>query len=387
MKVLYLSITSEIGGADLAMLRTVRELDRSEFEPVVALPSPGPLVEAFREAGAQTAFFPMRRLRRTFNPLWHLGYLAAFGGTCRKIAEFIRGQGVDLVHTNTLPNLYGARSARLAGVPHVWEVREIDLRPRVVRAALVRRARRDAGRIVAMSGSIAEALFGRSREKVSVIYGAVDLDRFRPDPAAGARLRERFGLPQGCRPAGIWCRFDEWKGLPVAIRAAGLLAGDLPGFRLLVAGGPTAGHEDYAEELKRLAGREAPGAVIFTGWLEPGEVPGFVGGLEVAVHASTSPEPFGLVIAEAQACGTPLVAPRIGSPLELVEHGEDGLLYQSASPAALAVAIRRFLDEPELARACAAAGRAKAERLFDVKKNVRRLEALYRELAGGGGAG
>lgn len=384
MKVLYLSITSEIGGADLALLRTVRELDRAEFQPVVAVPGPGPLVEAYQAAGAQTVFFPLKRLRKTLNPLWYLSYMGSFGATCRKIADFIRENGVDVVHSNSLPNLFGARSARLAGVPHVWQVRELDLRPRLVRAALVRRALRGADRIVTVSGTVARELFGQRREKVSVVYDAVDLEGFRPDPAAGARLRGTFDLPPESQLAGMWCRFDEWKGIPVAIRAAGLLARDLPGFRLLVAGGPTAGHEGYARELKRLAEREAPGAVVFTGWLDPEAVPGFVAGLDVAVHASTDPEPFGLVIAEAMAAGTPLVAPRLGSPLELVEHGADGLLYEVANPAALAVATKRFLDDAELRRSSAAAGRAKAEQLFDVKKNVRKLEDIYRQLAGGG---
>ncbi len=384
MKVLYLSITSEIGGADLALLRTVRELDRSEFQPAVALPGPGPLVEAYKAAGAQTVFFPLKRLRRTLNPFWYLSYMASFGATCRKIAGFVRESGVDVVHTNSLPNLFGARSARLAGVPHVWQVRELDLRPRLVRAALVRRALRGADRIVTVSGTVARELFGRGREKVSVVYDAVDLERFVPDPGAGARLRARFDLPPESRLAGIWCRFDEWKGIPVAIRAAGLLARDVPGFRLLVAGGPTAGHEGYARELKRLAEREAPGAVVFTGWLDPESVPEFVAGLDIAVHASTGPEPFGLVIAEAMAAGAPLVAPRLGSPLELVEHQADGLLCEAGIPVALAVAIKRLLDDAELARGCAAAGRAKAERLFDVKKNVRKLEEIYRQLAGGG---
>ena len=384
MKVLYLSITSEIGGADLALLRSIEELDKDEFQPIVGLPGEGPLVEPVRAAGAETVFFPMQRLRRTLNPVWYLKYLRSYGSTCCRIAEYARDHDVDLIHTNSLPNIYGARAARLAGRPHLWEVRELDLRPRLVRAALTRMALRSSDRVVAMSGTIADGLFGGASEQVRIIYGAVDLESFCPDPGAAARLHERFGFGAGFRTAGIWCRFDEWKGLPVAIRAAGLLAKDMPRFRLLVAGGPTAGHESYAEELRRLAEREAPGAVVFTGWLAPGEIPSFVAGLDVAVHASTGPEPFGLVIAEAMAAGTPLVAPRIGSPLELVEHGVDGLLYEAGNPAALAIAIKRFLDEPETSAACTAAGRAKAERLFNVKTNVRQLEDIYRELVPGG---
>jgi glycosyltransferase involved in cell wall biosynthesis len=382
LKILFLSITSEIGGADLAMLRTIRALDRSRFQPLVALPGDGPLVAAFRQAGAVTAFFPMRRLKNTLDPLWHLKYLAFFRASCRQLAEYVTSNGVELVHTNSLPNLYGARASRLANVPHVWEIREIDLRPRIVRRWLVRQAHHHADRLVAMSRTISSQLSLRT-DKTSVIYGSVDLSTYAPDASAGDSLRRRFELPPGSPLAGIWCRFDEWKGLPVAIRAAGLLARDLPGFRLLVAGGPTAGHEGYAADLRALAERDAPGAVVFTGWLQPDEIPAFVAGLDVAVHASTRPEPFGLVIAEAMAAGTPLVAPRLGSPLELVEHGSDGLLYEAGNAPALAVAVRRLLDDRNLARSCAEAGRSKAQELFDIRRNVRRLEEVYRELLEG----
>lgn len=385
MKILFLSVTSELGGADLALLRTVENLSRPEFETVVLLPGDGPLAANFRAAGADVRFLPMQRLRNTLNPLPHLRFLAGYRGTCRRIAALAREVRADVVHSNTLPMVYGARAARLAGLPHVWEVREMGLRPAAVQEALAAMALRGSTRIVAMSGSIAREVFGGPGgtlpEKLSVIYGSVDLERFRPDPAAGARLRERFGLPPESRAAGIWCRFDEWKGIPAAIRAAGILAREVPGFRLLVAGGPTEGHAAYAEWLRELAARTARGAVLFTGWLPPEETAGFVAGLDVAVHASTRPEPFGLVIAEAFACGTPLVAPRLGSPLELVEDGADGLLYDAGEPKALAAAVRRFLDEPGLRERCARAGRGKAERLFDIRRNVRQLEDIYRGLA------
>ena len=71
MKVLYLSITSEIGGADLALLRTVTELDRAEFQPVVAVPGPGPLVEAYQAAGAEYRMVRIQEsTRRTQSGPW-----------------------------------------------------------------------------------------------------------------------------------------------------------------------------------------------------------------------------------------------------------------------------------------------------------------------------
>jgi glycosyltransferase involved in cell wall biosynthesis len=386
LKILYLSITSEIGGADLALLRTVRALDRSEFVPVVGLPGDGPLVGALREAGAEVVFLPLRRLRRTLNPLWYAAYAGGYVRCLGRLPELVRASGAAVVHSNSLPNLYGVAAVRGGGARLVWHVRELALRPEFVRSALVRLARARADRIVTVSRTVADELFPGGGGQVVTIYDSVDTAAFRPAAAAGAALRRRLGLPGDCRLAGMWCRFDEWKGLPVAIRAAGMIRRRLPGFRLVLAGGPTAGHERYADRLRRLAAVEAPDGVIFTGWLPPGEIPGFVAGLDVAVHASTSPEPFGLVIAEAMASGTPLVAPRLGSPLELVEHGSDGLLCAPGDAGALAAAVCRLLEDRELSRRCAEAGRAKAEELFETSRNVRRLESIYRQLAGEGRA-
>jgi glycosyltransferase involved in cell wall biosynthesis len=105
-------------------------------------------------------------------------------------------------------------------------------------------------------------------------------------------------------------------------------------------------------------------------------------GLDVVVSASTAPEPFGMVIVEAQAMGRPLVAANHGGAIETVEHGKTGLLFEPGSPTGLAEAIDRLHGEPGLAKALGEHGRTRALATFSIAEHVRRVEAIYEMVLG-----
>jgi glycosyltransferase involved in cell wall biosynthesis len=105
--------------------------------------------------------------------------------------------------------------------------------------------------------------------------------------------------------------------------------------------------------------------------------------LDVVVHASTQPEPFGLVIAEAMACGRPVIATAAGGAAEIVDDGVDALTVPPSDPQALADAIRRLALDPELRSRMGAAGRAKAERRFDRARLAAEAIPIYRAVVEG----
>ena len=173
---------------------------------------------------------------------------------------------------------------------------------------------------------------------------AVDLDRFAPGPGDGAGDSTP---PPGCRPrrpgtvrVGLVATFARWKGHEVFLDAVARIAADLP-CRFYIVGGPiyrSAGSQYTLEELhgegrgtgagraarvRRLSGR--PGAALRA--------------LDVVVHASTRPEPFGRVIVEAMACGRAVVAVPAGGAAELFDDGVSALGCPPGDPAALARAI------------------------------------------------
>jgi alpha-maltose-1-phosphate synthase len=88
-------------------------------------------------------------------------------------------------------------------------------------------------------------------------------------------------------------------------------------------------------------------------------------------------EPFGIINLEAMACRTPVVASAVGGIIEVVEDGRTGLLVPPARPDDLAAAIRRVLDDRDLARAFGEAGRRRVEERFSWASIAERTQAVY----------
>lgn len=385
VRVLYLQSHAEIGGSDVSLLKMVENLDRSRFRPVVVLPSPGPLSEEFERRGAKVIVSrEMLKLTTRKGRLYHLRFLANYPSAVWRIRRLIGGERIDLVHTNTLHNLYGYLAARLAGRPHVWHVREIVVQSAAFRRLEVFLARHFADRIIAVSAAAAEMFRGEGGEHpphLRVMWNGVDLSRFHPGNS-GLRIRSELGVPPGAPLVGLVGRLDHCKGVDVFLRAAAMCRDEFPGARFVVCGGEVEGQEEVARGAARLAGELGLGdAVSFTGWrYGPGDMPEVYAALDVLVSASIWPESFGLVLVEAMATGRPVVATDHGGPREVCAGGETALLVPPRDPRAMADAMLELLRDPPRAAAMGRAGRLRAEQLFDQRRHARELQLLYEEV-------
>ena len=118
--------------------------------------------------------------------------------------------------------------------------------------------------------------------------------------------------------------------------------------------------------------------VGFTGFVErPAAV---LRSLDVVVHASTQPEPFGLVIAEGMACGRAVIVSRAGGAVELVEDGVTALTHAPGDVDGLAAAIESCASNPELRRQLGSRARQAAVRLFDPRVFAQAFVDLYRHV-------
>jgi glycosyltransferase involved in cell wall biosynthesis len=133
-------------------------------------------------------------------------------------------------------------------------------------------------------------------------------------------------------------RIAQWKGQLVALR--GFARAELPpGSTLVFFGSPMFGEHDYLDEIRMEIERLGLGdAVSLRGFVE--DIGPALRRIDVLVHASLSPEPFGQVIVEGLAAGVPVVASAGGGPSEILTHGHDGLLYEAGNEAELAEMLR-----------------------------------------------
>jgi glycosyltransferase involved in cell wall biosynthesis len=119
------------------------------------------------------------------------------------------------------------------------------------------------------------------------------------------------------------------------------------------------------------------GSVGFTGHVP--DVAAAMRSLDIVVHASVEPEPFGLVIAEAMACGRPVIVSRSGGAAEIAQAGV--VFHTPGNASELAERMSQLAGEPTLRGALSKAGRAAAEQLFSRKRLAEALIPVYESLS------
>jgi len=189
-------------------------------------------------------------------------------------------------------------------------------------------------------------------------------------------VQSELGVPVDGGCVACVARLEPEKDVHTLLRAMAEVISKAPEARCLVVGD---GSE--AVRLKHFASDLGVSAnVVFTGYRQ--DVSSIVSAADVFVLPSLA-EPFGLVLVEAMALGKPVIATRVGGPLEIVEDGVTGLLVPPADPAAMAEAIRALLADPERRRAMGEAGRARFEAQFTAERMARETVEVYRKVLEG----
>lgn len=376
MRVTHLTPSGQLGGAEAVILECIaaRQGAAGSTASIVAL-SGGPFLTAAEALGATTTVVVppdgLGSVGDSFSSLgrvvWSL--LPALTGIPLFIGRFsavVRGLLPQIIHSHGIKTHVLAALLVSGKAPIVWHIHDY-LGGRPLSSRLLRMLARRCALAIAVSDSVAQdarrVLAGRV--PVVVIPNCVDCDRFRPEGPA-LDLDALSGLPQppsGAVRIGIPATFARWKGQDVFIRALAKLQRP---FRAYVIGGPlyeTHRSQWSEEELRQLVsslGLEA--SVGFPGVVT--DMPAAYRALDIVVHASTRPEPFGLAIIEAMACGRAVIAAPTGGAADLFVHGTHAFAAESGNPAALAEALALLADNAALRAALGARARAHAVASF-----------------------
>ncbi|MCY4066354.1 MAG: glycosyltransferase family 4 protein [Rhodospirillaceae bacterium] len=302
-----------------------------------------------------------------------------------RLADLIRREQVDIVHARSRAPAWSARAAaRRTGVPCGTTFHGVSGTGCPIKRVW-NRIMTAGDRTIAVSDYIADHIRQRYRVpdgRIAVIHRGVDLDLFDVRAVSEARvvqLAERWQLPDGAPAIMLPGRFARWKGHAVLIDALALMQ-RADAVALLI--GADAGREGYRDELlKQVRRRGLDGAVRFIDHCN--DMPAAYMLADVVVSASTRPEAFGRIAAEAQAMGRPAIATDHGGARETVIPGETGWLTPPGDARALAGALDAALSLTEAERArMAKAAVANVRRNFSKNSMTSRTLALYAELAG-----
>ena len=404
MRIVYLSTSGALGGAERSLLDVLGSVREAcpRWHLHLLSPEDGPLVEEARSLALETQVAPFppalaglgdadlgARTTSRWASLFLAGEMA--GGALAAVAYVAKVRGTlrrlrpDVIHSNGFKMHVVAAHARPNATPVIWHIRDfVSGRPLIRR--LLRLSANRCAAVIANSAQVAEdvrAVCGR-RLPVIPIYNAIDLERFSPRGTV-AELDRLAGLPvlDAVVRVGLVATYARWKGHATFLKAMSLLPCDLP-VRGYVIGGPvyrTSGSQYEREELKRLsASLELGERVGFTGFVP--DVASAIRALDVVVHASTRPEPFGRVIVEGMACGRPVIASKSAAAAEVPDVRDTVMMCEPGDARALATLIERLAMNTALREKLGSTGRGVAERRFDRRRLASELVPLYRGLTG-----
>ena len=364
LRVLFVQSSTEMGGGESALLTMLESLDRTEIELFFASLEfgEGNFPEKVESLGIPVFRLPRGRFRN----------VASTAAKVRALRALVRKNEIDVVFSNGgHANLFARPAAKLARRPCVWWVHIYDEAARTGGKSAIARTER----MLAADVLFANSQFTADRlaldfpdgPPIRVLRPGVDLQRFRPDPQAGARVRQEEGISAAHPAIGIFGRLQHWKGQHVFLRAAALVAGRGHQFTVIVAGGSLFGLEpEYAQELEHLAAAPSlAGRVRFLGHRNNPQ--DWMNACDVVVHASVEPEPWGLVVAEGMACGRAVLASAAGGPLEMIDHKRTGWLTAPGDEVAMATWLEILLANPALRAELGEAARRHAEAEFNAR--------------------
>jgi glycosyltransferase involved in cell wall biosynthesis len=278
--------------------------------------------------------------------------------------------GFDIVHTHKGGDLSLALLA-LPGLalPCLVNTRGVNFR---LGANRYKYRLRRLDKIIVVSRDSQRAMIevGVPAEKIVVIYGGVDGERFRPRPEDRAALRTELGLPADAVVSVVAANLVQQKGHEDYLAAAAALRTAHPELWHVFAG---AGEASPLRELATKLG--AADRVIFAGFRR--DMERVYAASDLSVVASFAGEGVSGVLREAMACGLPVITTAVGGNTELVRDGELGLVVPPRNPEALAAAIGRLLADPALTRRLAEAGRAEVLARYSTAARAAHIFAVY----------
>jgi glycosyltransferase involved in cell wall biosynthesis len=397
MRIVYLNPIGRLGGAEtllLDLLASVREA-RPDWRLNLIIPEEGLLAERASALGVGVSVVGMpsavarlgdagsgrgsRRLGLALRILRALPGTLVYQRRLRRIMKSLRP---DIIHSNGFKTHLLSIWSRPAGSRVLWHVHDF-MSSRPVMARVMRRLAGGCSGAVTASEhlwkdlrSVCPAL------PATTVLNAVDLQAFSPQGPA-CNLDRMSGLPtsENVVRIGLLATMARWKGHRVFLEALARISSALP-IRAYIIGDAiyqSSQSQWQLEELRAMArSLGLDGRVGFTGFLpRPAEA---IRALDIVAHTSTEPEPFGLAIAEAMACGKAVVTSLIGGPSEFVQDGINGLAHEAGNPQDLADKLERLVTDTAFRMRLGDEARLTAIRLFDRRRLASEMIPVYESL-------
>lgn len=360
-KLMELCLSPDLGGLELYMARCFKALD-DVFDVISVVNPDGKLRNYFEDTP-----YRVETLKKKSNLLMF--------GAARKLAKLIDKEGIDIIHlhwTKDLPiavlaTVLSKRKPKLVQSRHMVMTRfKNDFYHRFLYKHI--------DLMLAVTKQVAEQIKKyvpeKIRPQVKVLYPGADVPALLNEQALEA-FKKEHGMTSAFN-VGMVGRIEEAKGQYLLIDAIAKLQADGVDAEAYFVG--HAMQEEYLQKLEKLAEANAVlEKVHFLGFLS--DPVHFMQACDVIVLA-TEAETFGLVLVEAMMAGTAVIGSNRGGPLEIIDDGENGLLFESMSSQSLSQKLSSIYGNKDMKKRLSANGKEKAEKLFSNQKHFQMLAEM-----------
>jgi glycosyltransferase involved in cell wall biosynthesis len=397
-RILFVDSGFGYGGSTAFLYSFLNELNRTKFEPVVVyyFNAKGQLINQIRSLGIEVINLKMKAEQRQDYSL--AGSIASpqkvsevlkLKKYSRTVFEFIaldmkaaliladvfRIKKIELLVLNNdlhfhLPSLI---ASQIAGIPCLCR-----------KAAIGggRKIKKIFGRLVDMSAAISIATAedylksGMPPQRLVTIYEGIDLKKYHPRPQNDC-IREKFNIPSKAKVVGYISRLAAGKGHSDFVKAASCVLKKKQDVFFLITGEDLQFEGILRRELEQqVRNLRVEKNVILTGWRK--DLLDVFSAIDVFAHCpNTWNEGLGIATLEAMAMGKPMVVTANGGLKETTIDGVTGFVVPIGDVGAIAQAILKLVNDPQMMRQMGREARLRAEQKFNIEDNVRKMEELF----------
>lgn len=380
MKVLFVSHSAELYGAERFLLEIISRLDQNAFEVFLLCPKKGILTELAAQLNITIFIIPYKYwLARKSISLRHACYLPLNIISVFKIMRLIDRYDFDLVFTNCSVVFSAAVASKLKGKPHVWHIHEtLGKQPDAFRLlyfynAVPRIMNFLSEKMIFDSLAIRYLFWQPHSSKHCVVYNGFELNNFVREENDKELIRIKYDIPAEAKVITVVGSMSERKGQHNVALALPTLLRVFPDMKLVLSGLNPEPNE-YEKGLHRIIDENGlKDQVVLVNYKD--DVSDIYKLSDLLIVPSRD-EPFGRVIVEAMLYHTPVLATRVGGIPEIIEHDVNGVLLDSREPESIAKAVIELFQAPGRLNRLASEGLQSARGRFDMTVTISQIENI-----------
>ncbi len=384
-KILFISHSSIIGGAEISLFTLIQNLDKSKFDISIILFEDGPFCEILKQTGYEpivikTSYeiLKTKRYELGFIPYFILKHLILSIPNVLKIKKIIRNENPNYIHTNTIKaHILGGIAGKISKKPIIWHFRDY------IKSSFTKRiidffALWLPNLIITNSNFVASQFPIEMKNKIITIYNGFDFSSIENLKEPNL-IKKELEININEKIVGIFSRIDPWKGHEFFIEFASKIIERFPNIKFIIAGNSTEKEKEYELKLKsKLEELGIKQFFLFIGFKQ--DVLNYINCVDIVVNPSIEPEPFGRVVMEAMALGKTVVATKNGGPSEIIANGINGFLISNLDPSHWADTIIELLLNEKKREIIGKRAKKHIFNNFNIEQNIKSIEKIYSSL-------